>query len=191
MVRNLLTGLQNIWQQSERLRVHQSRRVTWSHNSQFWLEKSQNYEIWTQNSDFFPHNSEFTSCNSDFYPQNSEFTSFISVFFCHGIKNKKVNCDFLYHNFGLFLQLWVYRSQFGLFFSELQDTNSVFWPFSQNCEFLSLNSDIFPQNCEFIPQKKVRIVRYKYLLFRGNEMMPILFHSIWKGISFYQKTVMP
>ncbi len=57
---------------------------TISHNS----EKKVSCEIKTQNSDFFPHNSEFISCNSFFFPPLN--------------KNGNVfphNCDFSSQNF--------------------------------------------------------------------------------------------
>ncbi len=43
-------------------------------------------------------NSDFISHNSDFISLNSEFTSCNVVFcVCYEVKNKKGNCDFLFH----------------------------------------------------------------------------------------------
>ncbi len=47
-------------------------------------------------------NFDFSLAILTFFSLHSEFTFYNTVFFCHGIKNKKDNCDFLSRNSDIF-----------------------------------------------------------------------------------------
>ncbi len=68
-------------------------------------------------------------------------TKICKLVFCHGIKNKQANCNFLFHNLDFFLQFWADIYQFRL---------------SCNCE---KKVRIARYKLKF----KVQIVRLKYL----------------------------
>ncbi len=88
--------------------------------------------------------------------------------FCHWIKNKKGNCDFLSHNSDYFSHNCMIQTrncetklQFWEIKSELRDIN--YSEFFLRIEFISCNSDFITRNCKFISQfweKKVRIARF-------------------------------